>query len=206
MVAQTLRWSPALIYARARVVDLGGLHRVRIAQRLEPSPLAWQRDAALAGGGSVTLTGVHGFDLLHWLTGASPDRVSARTRTLLGHPFENLFDARFEYADRPLIASCEVAKTSASRSGVVELVGPRGQIWVDWLAGRVEWVEGATRRLVAEPGDQPTIPPTLGAFCQWVRADAPCPVPLADGIEALRMADACYRSDRAGGVPVAVRV
>ena len=156
----------------------------------------------MAGGGSVTLTGVHGFDLLRWLIGVDPERVSARTRSLLGHPFENLFDARFEYADRPLIASCEVAKISASRSGVVELVGTQGQIWVDWLAGRVEWLGGRERRVIADPGDQPSIPPTLEAFCRWVREGGSCPVPVSDGIATLRMADACYRSDRLGGAPV----
>lgn len=204
MVAQTLRWTPALLEARARLGALGEIHRVRIAQRLEPSPLAWQRDPAMAGGGSVTLTGVHGFDLLRWLIGVDPERVSARTRSLLGHPFENLFDARFEYAERPLIASCEVAKTSASRSGVVELVGTQGQIWVDWLAGRVEWLGGRQRRVIAEPGDQPSIPPTLAAFCRWVHDGGACPVPVSDGIATLRMADACYRSDRLGGAPVAL--
>ena len=200
MVAQTLRFTPALVAARERLPELGELYRIRIAQRLEPSPLAWQRDRAQAGGGSVTLTGVHGFDLLRWLIGATPDRVSAITRTLLGHPFENLFEARFEYADRPLLATCEVSKFSQSRSALLELIGTRGQLWVDWLAGRVEWLAGRERVTLAEPGDVPTIPLALDAFCRWVRDGGPCPVPLAAGIATLRMADACYRSAASGEI------
>jgi predicted dehydrogenase len=198
MVAQTLRFTPALVAARERLADLGDLHRIRIAQRLEPSPLPWQRERTLAGGGSITLTGVHGFDLLRWLTGATPDQVNAAARTLLGHPFENLFEARFGYADRPLIATCEVSKFSASRSAQLELIGTRGQLWVDWLAGRVEWLTGRERVTLAETGDVPTIPLALDAFCRWIRDGGPCPVPLQEGIETLRMADACYRSAASG--------
>ena len=206
MVAHTLRYAPALLAARARLPDLGELHRIRVAQRLEPNAIAWQRDRTLAGGGSVILTGVHGFDLVRWFAGATPDRVSACTRALLGHPFEDLFEARFEYADRPLIATCEVAKFSHSRSALLELVGTRGQCWVDYLAGRVEWIAGRERRVIAEPGDRPTLPPTLAAFCRWLDEGGACPVPLAEGIAALRMADACYRSAATGTRPVSMNL
>lgn len=205
MMAHTLRFNVALQEARSRLVDLGELHRVRIAQRLPPSTLAWQRDEAMAGGGSITLTGVHGFDLLRWLVDANPAKVSARTLTLMDHPFENLFDARFEYLDRPMFASVEVAKFSDSRSALLELVGTKGQIWVDYLAGWVGWLSGdGEPAMLAEPGETPTIPPTVAAFCAWVEEGGDCPVPLDAGIEALRLADACYRSDAKGGVPVPV--
>jgi predicted dehydrogenase len=202
MVAQTLRWSPALLAARGRMPEIGEVHRIRLAQRLEPNAILWQRDQAMAGAGSVTLTGVHVFDLLRWFAGATPERVSARCRTLLGHPFENLFDARFEFADRPLLGSCEVGKFSASRSQLLELVGTGGQLWVDYQQGRVELLHGAGRRLIAAPGDQPTLPPALTDFCRFVRGEIPCPVPLSAGVETLRMADACYRSDAADGALV----
>ena len=203
MVAHTLRFSPALITAHKRLPELGEVYRIRVAQRLEPSTIAWQRNAELAGGGSVTLTGVHGFDLVRWFTGATPTQVDARLRRLLGHPMENLFDACFEYADRPLLAACEVSKFSASRSALLELVGTQGQCWVDYLGGRVEWLSGRDRHTVAELGDRPTLPPTLSAFCRWLEGDGANPVPVAEGVEALRMADAVYRS-AALGRPVPV--
>ncbi len=203
MVAQTLRFNLALNAARELLPDLGEIYRIRIAQRLEPNPNPWQKVPALAGGGSVALTGVHGFDLIRWFAGATPDRVFARIRLLPGHPLETLFEASFEYADRPLLASCEVAKFSASRSTLLELVGTRGQCWVDYLGGRVEWLAGRERRLVAAPGDRPTLPPTLNAFCRWLERGGPNPVPMAEGVEALRMVDAVYRSAALGqAVPV----
>lgn len=203
MVAQTLRFNAALVAAREALPRIGTVQRLRIAQRLPPNDIAWQRDPALAGGGSVTLTGVHGFDLLRWLTGGTPDAVHCRCEAIPPHPFECLFDARFSFDDRPLLASCEVAKFSTSRSALLELVGTDGQLWVDYQQGRVLHLAGRGVETLAEPGDRPTLPAALEAFCRWRRGETPCPVPLAEGIETLRMADACYRSDAAG---VTVRI
>lgn len=198
MVAQTLRFNAALVAARDALPRIGAVHRLRIAQRLPPNDIAWQRDRALAGGGSVVLTGVHGFDLLRWLTGRTPDVVHCRCEEIAPHPFECLFDARFSFDDRPLLASCEVAKFSTSRSALLELVGADGQLWVDYQQGRVLHLAGRDVETLAEPGNTPTLPAALEAFCRWRRGESPCPVPLAEGIETLRMADACYRSDAAG--------
>jgi len=122
--------------------ELGEVHRSPIAQRLEPSAIAWQRNAELAGGGSVTLTGVHGFDLVRSFTDATPAQVYARLRRLPDHPMENLFDACFEYADRPLLAACEVSKFSGSRSTLLELVGTQRRCWVDYLGGMLSSSRG----------------------------------------------------------------
>ncbi len=198
MIAQTLRFNPALRAAREALADIGSLHRLRIAQRLPPNDIPWQRDRRLAGGGSVTLTGVHGFDLLRWLVGHTPDAVMCRCVGIPPHPFECLFDARFTFDDRPLLASCEVAKFSDSRSALLELVGSAGQLWADYQYGRVLRMVGRDLAVIAEPGDPPTLPLALDAFQRWRQGETPCPVPLPDGIETLRMASACYRSDALG--------
>jgi predicted dehydrogenase len=194
MVAQTLRWNPALIEARRLLPGLGTLHRVRATQRLEPTDLAWQRDREVAGGGSVVLTGVHLFDLVRWLLGATPARVRCRTLALAGHPLENLFDACFEMSDPPCLVSCEVSKFSASRSGWLEVVGTEGQLWVDYAGGELWEIQGRERRRVAAPGDAPTLPAVLADFAAFARGEIECPVPLREGLESMRMVESCYRS------------
>jgi predicted dehydrogenase len=196
MVAQTLRFSPVLSRVRDLAPQLGPLHRIRMAQRLAPSPLAWQRDPTLAGGGSVLLTGVHLFDWLRHLLGRTPDAVQARMHRLLGHPLENLFDATFEYEDLRLLAATEVSKFCPGRAGLLDLVAERGQLLVDYLAGTIDRVDEHGRERIADLGDPPTLPPTLVAFAEWLRGNSDCPVPYQDGVETLRMAEACYRSHR----------
>lgn len=200
MVAQTLRFSPVLRKAREILPALGPVHRVRAAQRLEPSDLAWQRDPAIAGGGSVLLTGVHVFDLVRWMVGRTPDGVSARMCALRGHPLENLFDARFEYDDPPLLAATEVSKFSRSRAGLLEFVGEEGELHVDYLRGTIDLREGREVERVVEIEDIPTLPIALGFFAHLLRGDIESPVTLHDGIETMRMVEGCYRSHAEGRV------
>jgi predicted dehydrogenase len=174
------------------------VHRIRIAQRLEPSDLAWQRNRDEAGGGSVLLTGVHLFDLLRWMMGRSPDAVVARMVSIAGHPLENLFDACFEYDDPPLLASTEVSKFSCSRAGLLELVGDEGELHVDYLRGTIDLRQGREYERVAEIDDVPTLPIALGFFAAMIRGEIESPVSLLDGIETVRMAEACYRSQASG--------
>lgn len=199
MVAQTLRFSPILARAHSSLERIGRLHRIRVAQRLEPSPLSWQRDPAIAGGGSITLTGVHLFDLLRWFVGRTPDAVQCRLLRLGGHPLENCFDACFEYEAEDILAATEVSKFSQSRSCQLELIGEAGQLWVDYLAGSLHLQRGRTLELLEQTGDVPTLPEMLRAFVRLLREEAPNPVTAEDGFATLDMAAACYLSQQQGG-------
>jgi len=200
MVAQTLRFSPVLQRTKERLAEIGTLHRFRVAQRLEPSALAWQSDPSLAGAGSITLTGVHLFDLLRWMVGRTPDRVRCDALALDGHPVENLFDACFHFEPEQILAATEVSKFSRGRSALLELVGTDGQLVVDYMRGQLYRVEGREWTLLEDFGDVPTLIGTLRHFVQFVRGEIENPVTVRDGCETLRMADACYRSSATGSV------
>lgn len=193
MVAQTLRYNPTLQRVRDRLPELGAVHRIRLAQRLEPSSLAWQRESAAAGGGSLHLTGVHLFDLLRWWMGRTPDRVQCRALALAGHPFENLFDACWEYDAEGLLASTEVSKFGPVRASWMDAVGTRGQLRADYAAGRVTtWTEREPHE--ERIPDVPTLPATLADFARVARGELESPIPARDGLETLRMIEACRRS------------
>jgi predicted dehydrogenase len=198
MVAQTLRYNPALRAIRGRLGELGPLHRVRMQQRLEPSDLAWQRDAAVAGGGSILLTGVHLFDQLRWQLGRTPDAVSCQALAVAGHPLENVFDACFVYEDEGVLAATEVSKFSASRSSLLEVVGEEGQLWTDYAAGRLWRRRGREVEELPAPGDVPTVPALLEDFVRVAEGDLPSPIPLEEGRQTLIMAEACYLAHRRG--------
>lgn len=194
VVAQTLRFHPVLEAAREQLGRLGHIHRIRIAQRLQPPGILWQNEPSVAGGGSVVLTGVHLFDMLRWLVGRTPDDVRATIRHVGGTRLENHFDACFGYDDGPLLAATEVSKFTASRSGQLEVVGTEGQFDVDYIEGVLRWRRGGIVDTLVEVRDAMTIPLMLVAFVEWMRGRIANPVPLIDGAETLRMAEACYRS------------
>lgn len=196
MVGQTLRYSPILQRTYDRMAEIGDVHRIRVAQRLEPSPLQWQRDPQMAGGGSITLTGVHLFDLLRWFVGRTPDAVECRMQNLQGHPLENAFDACFEYEAEAILASTEVSKFSRSRSALLELVGSDAQLVVDYMRGIAWSVRDTHWTLLEDSGAVPTMVGLLRDFVRLARGEIESPISLRDGIENVRMAEACYRSHR----------
>ncbi len=198
MVAQTLRYHPTLIFGRSRRESLGPVHFQRWSQRLEPSDLSWQRDPALAGGGSVLLTGVHLFDQIRWWWGRTPDSVVSDQLSVQGHPLENLFTATFHYRQEERIVSAEVAKCSSSRCARLETVGTRGQCFVDYLGGEVRELRATQWEKIEAPPARPTLPAILEDFLAFAREERDNPIPLEEGVETLRMAEACYLAHREG--------
>src|SRR5262245_43062202 len=101
MVAQTMRYNETVVTIREEMHRLGRLHSIRLSQRFEPSPTSWIYDPS-AGGGTMLHTGVHGFDLLRFLTGQEGVRVSAETGTVGRGPFEDNFSAVVELSDNSI--------------------------------------------------------------------------------------------------------
>ena len=75
MVGQTLRYDAVVRSLVEACPSVGAIHGVYINQRFEPSTHAWLDRPG--SGGILLNTGVHGFDLLRFLTGLEPVRVWA---------------------------------------------------------------------------------------------------------------------------------
>jgi predicted dehydrogenase len=181
--------------------QLGAVHLIRLAQRLEPTRLAWQRELAATVGGSVLLTGVHLFDLARHLSGREFISVAAMTRQVLNPVVEDLFLARGELKDGCWV-DLEVSKYTRSRAGWLEVVGEEGQLHADYLGGHIEVRRG--KEVTREECDAslPTLPPVLTDWGDALTAGSPPPVTAADGLATLEVSEACYRSASLGGESV----
>ena len=197
MVAQTLRWNPVIRRARELWPTLGPVHLLRLAQRLEPTSLAWQHDPAVAGGGSVLLTGVHLFDLARFLTGREVVRIDSRQANWKNPACEDLFLARAELDDGTLV-SFEVSKFGRTRGGLLEAVGEEGQLVGDYQFGGIRVVRGREVETIAVDATPPTLPLVLRAWLACARdpAGAAPPVTVTDGLRTMEIVEACYRSHR----------
>ncbi len=197
MAAQALRWNPVILKVRELWTRLGRVHLVRLAQRLAPTTLKWQRNLADTVGGSVLLTGVHIFDLTRWLTGAEFVTVDSRQRQVLNPVVEDLFLAQAVLSDG-CWASLEVSKYTRSRVGWLEAVGENGQLMADYLDGGIILRAGTTEERFDVSARTPTLPLVLKDWLAAIRDGSPPPVTVHDGLATLRVADACYRSADAG--------
>lgn len=185
MVAQTLRFDPLIRRLREEIASIGRPHLVAINQRFEPTPRVWLDTPG--PGGVILNTGIHGFDLLRFLTGAEPISISAEDARVVTRRTEDLFAAVIRMAPGDLVATIDNTRATLGRSGRIEIVGERGQLRADhvhrWLYRTVGREETALGPVAAVP----TIVATLRAFVGCVRDGDPVPVTADDGLAAVRV-------------------
>jgi predicted dehydrogenase len=194
MLAQTLRYDAVLAEVKKRLADLGRIVRVHMAQRLEPSPLSWQREHARAGAGSILLTGVHLFDSVRWIFEDEVVEVFCRARQVLNPSHEDFFAASVVLARSGIVADLEISKYTQSRSCRIEVVGEGGQLVGDYWHHRLVETVGREERLLRLPPEVYTVEATVRAFCRaWLEGEA-MPITVEDGLRTLEIAEACYAS------------
>ncbi len=196
MVAHTLRFDPLIRSLREHASSLGPLRIVAIDQRFEPSDRSWiDRPGA---GGSVLNTGVHGFDLFRFLTGAEPVSVQAETGRAITRATDDQFAAIVRIEPGGILGTIDNARTTLGRTGRVEIVGEKAQLRGDHIHRTLHRIEGRTAIDLGPVPEAPTVAEVLRAFARSVRDAAPPPVTATDGLRAVEMADAAILSARLG--------
>jgi predicted dehydrogenase len=203
MVAQTLRFDATVAAVRAQLAALGPLHALALSQRFEPSPLAWLDRRAESGGGVLLHTGIHSIDLLRVLSGDEVVEVSCVTARVLTRETEDNFVLNARLAGGGL-AQIAGSRALGGRVGRIEIAAAGGGIVADHVHRTAALVRGATLTPIPVAAPVPTVREALRAFVAGVLAGAPMPVTIEDGVRAVAIAEAGYRSAAAGGAPVAV--
>ncbi len=198
MVSQTLRFNAVVTAVKDRISQLGSLHSIQLSQRFEPSPLAWLDQRDLAGGGIVLHTGVHSFDLLRFLTQANADKVLCRINRVFTRDTEDNFSAMMTFEKSLIIASVMGSRATEGRSGLIEVAGEKGQFIADHVHNYLYEVRGMKRRPIELGDPVPTVYEALKVFYDGLYREVPFPVSVEDGMIAVAIAEACYRSAQAG--------
>lgn len=186
MVAQTLRFNTTVLAVKQRIASLGPLSLLAINQRFEPANRSWLDDPV--HGGLVSNTGVHGLDLLRWFSGAEIRVARALARVPPGRQMEDQFAAVLELQPGALLATLDNTRTTAARSGRIEICGQHGQLVADHVHGTLLHLHTAGREAITLPPAHPTVSATLCAFVEAVRHGRPSPIPLEEGLAAVAAA------------------
>jgi predicted dehydrogenase len=197
MVAHTLRFNEVVQTLRAALPAIGPLHAIVLTQRFEVSTLPWLDRRVESGGGIVLHTGVHGFDLVRYLSGREAVRVAAVTNAVATRDTEDNFSATIEL-ERGVIASVSGSRATAGRSGSLELAGRDGQLVGDHIHGIAARLVGATRTELPRPAPVMTVPAAMQELAAAITAKRAPAISLADGAGAVAIAEACYRSFATG--------
>jgi predicted dehydrogenase len=174
----------------------------------------WRGDPELAGGGELTDQGVHLADLVNWMLGM-PQRVFCLLQTAVW-PIAPLEDNAFAvlHFTNGCVASFHTSWTQWKNLFSFEVFGTRGALCVEGLGGSYgtqrllhyrRKPEGGAPDLVEETFDGPDYSWNLEwqDFIQAIRGGGVCLGTAEDGVAAMVMIDALYRS-AAAGEPVAV--
>jgi predicted dehydrogenase len=213
------RYHPAIAEAKRRL-DAGEIGtpinaRCRYGHGARPGyEKEWRGSRELAGGGELTDQGVHVADLLHWFLGV-PESAFAVLQTAvwpLGNLEDNAFGL-FRYRSG-CVASFHTSWTQWKNLFSLEVFGTGGAVVVEGL-GRSYGVETLTvhRRMPAGGAPATATLPYDGEDISWreewrdflgaVLEGRPMLGTADDGVAAMRMLDALYRS-AAQRVPAAL--
>ena len=212
MLAFAQRCQPAKMDAR-RIIAEGGIGSLYAVQAVQvddqgriPGHVAtggWTFRKQLAGGGHLTWLGIHALDQIRFLTGAEIEAVQAMTAVVGGQPIdvEDLALVNFRFVGGAYGSLFSGYLLDAKPGpGAITVYGSAGWLRINAAErGQLEWnATGSPRRVVrySEPG---------GGYGRWVErtlqaclGEAEPPVTGRDGLAALRIAHAAYRSAAEG--------
>lgn len=205
MVAHTLRFNSVVQALKARIADIAPLHTLYLSQCFEPSALPWLDRRELAGGGIVLHTGVHSFDLLRVFSGCEVREVWGKTAQVFTRETEDNFVMTFSMHKAPITGAVMGSRSTQSRSGMIELCGEKGQLIGDHTHGFAYQLKGYERTPLPVAPPTSTVREVLRVFVESLQRGTPPPITVDDGLKAIAVAEACYRS-AATGQPAKVEV
>jgi predicted dehydrogenase len=193
--------SSAAVLSLKDAIDSGRMGRILAARCTNPGryPGGWFGDPAKAGGGAVMDHTVHVADLLRWLLGDEIERVEAEVGSYTadlavddtGILLLDLVGGAFASID----CSWSRPKTFPTWGGLtLHVVGEQATIDVDVFRQAITHYDDSTSdtRLVTWGDDLNR--PMVAGFVDAILAGRPVPISGEDGLRALEVAIAAYRS------------
>ena len=194
MVGQTLRFNGVVQTLKQHLADIAPLHSLYLSQRFEPSSLVWLDDPTKSGSGIVLHTGVHSFDLLRFLSGQEVTQVWCQTHTIFTHDTEDNFLMHGRTTDPLRTVQVSGSRSTQSRSGLIEISGEKGQLVGDHAHNFAYLIKGRERLPLDVPPPVPTVREAVQVFVDSLRNGTAFPITVQDGLRAVAIAEACYRS------------
>lgn len=199
MVGHSFRYHPMTTIPLELLPSIGDVYLCAMSKRQQPAP-GWRLDPEERGGVVMDL-GVHLFDLAAFTLGKRVKGVYCVAHSISQTPVEDLFTAALELdgaaalLDANTVSSCRVDK--------MEFSGREGHIISDRYGREVLLVNRDGRRKIAMEGPDHTLHLLVRDFVKAIIEDGEPTITGEDGLEAVRVAEACYRSSETGRrVPV----
>jgi UDP-N-acetylglucosamine 3-dehydrogenase len=207
--ALPVRGSPAVIALKEAIAS-GALGRIRAVRATNPGqyPGSWFGDKRLAGGGAAMDHTVHAADAIRWLLAEEFTRVHAELGSFIyGLDVEDCGVLTCDLAGGAFASidcSWSRPQTFPTWGGVtLHVVGEKATVDIDvFRQALTHYDDTAGRTRLLGWGDDLTARMVAG-FVDAILAGRPVPISGEDGLRALEVAIAAYRSSESGR-PVAI--
>lgn len=197
MTAQTLRYEPAIRQLQAIASSLGQWHYLVCTMRFESRQGLSATNTSWSNYGALMEFGIHLLDLVRVLTQDEIHLVSADIcRPTVQDPENQAFIKLV--TQRGLPCYLDISRVSQGRVTRAEIMGAKGQALGDWTTNIVRKISGRNETLDYPCSPSATLIEVLRDFCLAIRTGGPMPVTAEDGLRAVEIADACYRSAQTG--------
>jgi UDP-N-acetylglucosamine 3-dehydrogenase len=208
MTAFPCRFSPVMSRLKA-AVEAGQIGRILAIRGTNRGrcPFGWFTDLPLSGGGAVIDHTVHVADLMRWLTGSEVKSVYAEISNRMFHrEFDDIGFLTMEFENgvfATLDSSWSRPKSFPTWGDVtLAVVGEKGTLNLDMFSQNLVLYSDKTGGTNWLPWGSNIDLLMISAFVQAVAGGQPVPVTGEDGLRAVAVALAAYRSAREGS-PVA---
>lgn len=201
MTAHTLRFDAtiqSLLASRARI---GQPRQLVLTSHIETKGRNADHAEGYGRRGALLEFGVHLLDLVRVLTGEEIETVQCGLdQKPPAHP-EAVAKVQLR-TKSGIPCRIEVARVDAGRVGRAEWIGSDGQLLADWTNRHIRYTDSASRSEEWSTPESPTVLTTLREFLHALQQQSPMPITGEDGLRAVEIAEASYRSADEDGVIV----
>jgi predicted dehydrogenase len=197
MIAQTLRYCPVWKKMKELVKDLPFPEWFEMVQYLEPPKTSWLLDKEMAQGGCLLNTGVHVFDSFRFIFDAPIKRVECTIERSLNPVWEDFAYGNI-FLSGGIEGSFKIARDSKYRARTMRIDYEGGLLYGDSLDAKLTRMDDGEEKNIDVGEKVNTIIPLLKDFSKCLKNNKDPPITSEDGLEAVRVARACYKSAERG--------
>lgn len=197
MTAHTLRFEPVIVRLKQTLSHVGTCRYVTLTSRIEPRTDGGLGYSQFGNRGILLETGIHLLDLVRFVTGHEVREVRCEMDVVPPKAPESrvvITLRTFGGIDGLL----EISRLSPGRVTRAECGGEAGQLIADWQTHTLTKIPPSQHEDIIVLHPQPTVVAILQAFIDAVRLGTDPPITGTDGLKAVELADACYRSASEG--------
>lgn len=197
MTAHTLRYEPAIQKLQELGPSLGEWQRLSCTMKFETHTIQSGNREGWDHYGVLMEIGIHLLDLVRVLTQDEIGEVSIKMeREAMNNPETRVWGSLT--TKNGLTCSVDISGVSPGRTTRAEIIGSKGQACADWANHQITCTD-QTKRTIHYPCPQtPTLIPLLQDFFHSIQTDTPLAITGEDGLQAVRIAEACYQSAQSG--------